>query len=156
MFLISWFPHPKIQMVWSIFVFSNQDLSFSAFSLGSGFDLDLENEMVWLVAMVVIGGLIICSCSGFDLHCWRLDLVARFGFRVCQRLVWLLVYFLDLGRTWRTCSCGNNNNNKIDLRFVLIYILFFSLNFLSWLFFINLNAGVAFKNAKYNLLLLFY
>ena len=65
MFLISWFPHPKIQMVWSIFVFSNQDLSFSAFSVGSGFDLDLENEMVWLVAMVAISGLIVCSCSGF-------------------------------------------------------------------------------------------
>ena len=54
---------PKIQTVWSIFVFSNQNLSLSDFSLGSGFGLGLEKEMGWdrcsgcevVVGLVVVG-----------------------------------------------------------------------------------------------------
>ena len=54
---------PKIQTVWSIFVFLNQNLSLSDFSLGFGFGLGLEKEMGWdqcsgyevVVGLVVVG-----------------------------------------------------------------------------------------------------
>ena len=70
----------------------------------------------------------LCFCSGFYFLFfwiwWRLDLVPGFGFGFARDWIGCWVYFLNLGRTWRTgCYVLTKKNNKSKKKKKIIIII---------------------------------